>query len=91
MELFLKQCVERYQEFAGARGANSQKVATPSIDEANGPSTNGRETARERHLAVHCRQGTYENIVRGAHVQDGSFASNLRLGIACHEVGHSLR
>jgi len=31
MEQFLKQCVERYQELAGARGANLQRVATSSM------------------------------------------------------------
>ena len=37
MEQFMKQCVERYQELAGGRGANLQRVATPFIDEATEP------------------------------------------------------
>ena len=41
MEQFLKQCVERYQELAGPKGANLQRVATPLLDEANEPSMNG--------------------------------------------------
>ena len=41
MEQFVKQCVERYQELAGPKDANLQRGATPFIDEANEPSTNG--------------------------------------------------